>query len=205
MRRLFMALFLFAAVACAADSAQSLLDEIVAVYNAAPAVEAHFTQTNTWPDLDRSMTSHGVMYYNQEKLLLRYDEPEGHMLLALPESIQMWDPGANREIILDPGEIAGQLRPAQLVAHYADGALLERTDIGDRSELRITPEDSQDLRRLRVTWDRSKKRIVEMGYETIDGDQVSYLFTDQKFPSVIKEETFLPNLPSSRDIIDTRQ
>ncbi|MCD4829499.1 MAG: outer membrane lipoprotein carrier protein LolA [Candidatus Cloacimonetes bacterium] len=207
MRNLLILLALLLTVAAhgQSDEAMMLKETVLQTYGSLVSFQASFVQTNNWPELEKSLVSEGMLSYNRERVLLRYSEPSGHILLALPSSIHMWDPNANREIILAPDELAGRLRPVDIVEYYAEGAQLSVEREEGLRVLRIVPTEEKDLLQLRVFWNDALSRIDALSYEDAEGNQVEYRFSRQEFNPQLADSVFDIALPQDRDILDTRQ
>ncbi|GEM_PF-2722926 len=182
--------------------ADALKAEILSIYLPLKSFRADFTQVNVWPETSNRLTSKGTIYYDKEHLLLQYSNPKGQFLLALPESVHIWDPAENRELVMDGAGVAGRLRPSDIIAYYTRNAELKERTVGGLRILQVFPRDKEDIIKLEAAWDGGK--ITWLAYEDEAGNSVRYEFRNQKFNPALDGSLFIKSLPEGREILDAR-
>ena len=123
----------------APDTAVAILDRAAKAYREATTLRSKFVQEIDIPALDRQKSGRGIVYQKKPNLfLMRFEEPEGDMVLADGEWFWMYYPSAQPDqvvrtamertseaatlggqFLVDPGE--------RYVATY-----VERTELADR-------------------------------------------------------------------------
>jgi outer membrane lipoprotein-sorting protein len=181
-----------------AQNADKIKAEIVSFYENVETYEAKFEQINFWSGANLSKTSKGTLYFNHDKLLLCYEEPDNQMLIVENQTVIMYDQNSNQAII--SGEMDIPLRPAEIVEHFWDNAL------------EIVSETKQDS--LFITLKTQKNEHIEMKFyqkklmrlQITDGDknEVTYKFQTIYINKPIKKEILEYELPEDAQFIDTR-
>ena len=182
----------------AAEPTQSAdkIEKIMAYYETIDNYRAEFQQTNFWLELDKSFTSSGVIYLKKEKILLKYNEPEGQLLLVDEYKLLMYDPMRKQAVYSDPQGF--DINPRSLLeAHRSQSEII--LEAGDKTVIEAILDNGETYNFI-----VNGLLIERIVYTGINGDYVQYDLIKPEINSVIKDEIFEINLPRDITIIDNR-
>ena len=173
-----------------AEGIDSILDKISSKYSNVNTFRSDFTQENYWEEMDIEKSSTGIMTYNDDKLLLKYTEPEGELLFVTADSVFIYIPSAQQYIEKEISTELETFRPYSVVQHYSknsSNSLKETTDSHYIIELKPA-DDNIVLITARI----SKKTFLidEITYKDAENNFVTYKFKDIKTNIKISDKDF---------------
>lgn len=151
--------------ASAADSAGAILERAAAKYQALRSLQADFTMTFENPLLRTRTEGRGTLYQKRpDRLLLRFSEPAGDVILSDGEYFWLYYPSVDREQVLRSPASAGGTSGVDLQAQFLGDptqrfqyTLNGEEDVGGRKAWAFTlvPRERMGYRRLRVWIDQA--------------------------------------------------
>jgi outer membrane lipoprotein-sorting protein len=172
--------------------------DIITFYSNVKTYEAQFQQTNYWSGANLSRQSTGTLYFNDEKLILSYDEPDNQMLIVENNSVVLYLPNSNQAIL--SSQIDVLLRPAELIEHFWANAN-DITSETNTDSLFITLK-TKNNEHIKMKFYQNK--LIQLQILDADKNKVRYNFQTIKMNKSIKKEILDFELPESVQFIDTR-
>ena len=175
-----------------------LYENLKANYSLVETYQAEFRQENFWPEMNLQKISRGSIFYDKSRLLLKYDEPQGQLLLLDSLGVLLYDPASERAIYLEKMET--ELRPLSFLALYWDNSEKTITALADNSfDIHLdTAAREQVIARAENNF------IKELTYIDTAGNQVHYEFFNEQYNVVLPDKIFSVEIPPQVNVIDNR-
>ncbi|MCF7857897.1 MAG: outer-membrane lipoprotein carrier protein LolA [Candidatus Cloacimonetes bacterium] len=176
-----------------------MYEDILITYSKIYTYEASFAQENYWNEIDIYKNSDGKVFYNREKLLMKYSQPDGQILFIADFTVTMYDPINNQAIISDKTDI--ELRPDKLIAKYWDISEKEIIDQFDNSvKIELHTRNAEKIQ-ITVT----NNLITEFYIVDENDNVVMYQFADVQVNKELPDKIFDVKLPENINLIDLRE
>lgn len=160
--------------------------------------QAEFSQENYWAEVDISKISKGKMYYNNDNLLLSYQQPDGQKLLIDSTKVIMYDPQMEQVLLSD--KIDTKLRPIEILKYYWQD-----------SEKELVPKENgyklllKNNREKIITATIKHDWLKEIKIEDKNGNWVKYDFFNEVYNEEIEPDIFQIEFDENVNIIDNRK
>lgn len=199
MKRILISLtLLFATVAAFAQSGTAILDKIKEANKSLTSITSDFKQTMHLTFMDEDVLSNGKFYYRKpDRLLLKYSQPEGEMMLITGDQISM--------VMMDQHtKVSAKSDPAIELIHTIFSSCLEgdarkikdatvdAVEKADYYEVIITikGDRAQNMKGVKVHYDKKEMALSLLRTEDPDGGYTVYELVGKRLNQAIAEETF---------------
>lgn len=199
MKRILISLtLLFASVAAFAQSGTVILDKIKEANKSLTTITSDFKQTMHLTFMDEDVLSNGKFYYRKpDRMLLKYSQPEGEMMLIKGDEITM--------VMMDQHtKVSAKSDPAIELIHTIFSSCLEgdarkikdatvdAVEKGDFYEVTITIQGdrARNMKAVQVRYDKKEMALSLLRTEDPDGGYTVYELTGKKLNQPIAEEVF---------------
>ncbi|MDL2245159.1 outer membrane lipoprotein carrier protein LolA [Parabacteroides sp. OttesenSCG-928-J18] len=199
MKRIMISLtLLFATAAAFAQSGTAILDKIKEANKSLTSITSDFKQTMHLTFMDEDVLSNGKFYYRKpDRMLLKYSQPEGEMMLIKGDEITM--------VMMDQHtKVSAKSDPAIELIHTIFSSCLEgdarkikdatvdAVEKGDYYEVIITIQGdrAQNMKAVQVHYDKKEMALSLLRTEDPDGGYTVYELVGKKLNQTIAEETF---------------
>lgn len=182
------------------DNSNIVLQKLFQKYETINSYKADFRQINFWNELEIEKESIGIMRYNDDKLILRYSEPDGQCLYIDNDKMIIYDANSKQVMISDLNYIVSEIRPIKIIQYYS-----KKSEISIEANKMIMNVKNDDFIRLIEVEYSSYFEIKNLKYYDYDNNTVSYNFRNIEINLEMKEELFDVNFPEDASIIDNRR
>jgi outer membrane lipoprotein-sorting protein len=182
-----------------ATGTDALYQRLEQYYNQVEQYQAKVSQENYWPQLDLTRQSSGMLYYDANRLILRYDDPDGQLLRIDSTGVLIYDPASMQVMRTDAMDI--QLKPMALLQTYwqdADICILEETATTTTLQLK-NPDNTT------ITCQMQDDHIVQLSFTDDKGNRVRYRFSGEVLNQPIPDAVFAFEITPQMNVIDNRQ
>lgn len=182
-----------------ATGTDALYQRLEQYYNQVEQYQAKVSQENYWPQLDLTKQSSGMLYYDANRLILRYDDPDGQLLRIDSTGVLIYDPASMQVMRTDAMDI--QLKPMTLLQTYwqdADISILEETATTTTLQLK-NPDNTI------ITCQVQGDSIVQLSFTDDKGNRVRYRFSGAVLNQPIPDAVFAFEITPQMNVIDNRQ
>lgn len=199
MNKTFLILFLIVSISfCWADELADIYDAILIKYSKIKFYEADFEQENYWKNIDVTQSSHGKIYFDVDNFLMKYEQPEGQILLIQNDVVTIYDAASNQAMISNNMDI--ELRPVNLISEYWENSKKKLEMITD-DLIKITLNTEAGDKISLVLQDYLLEEILI--YDE-DENFVLYKFKNARINEELPSGIFDVELPEDANIIDNR-
>lgn len=199
MKRILISLTLMFATATAfAQNGTAILDKIKEANKSLTSITSDFKQTMHLTFMDEDVLSNGKFYYRKpDRLLLKYSQPEGEMMLIKGDEITM--------VMMDQHtKVSAKSDPAIELIHTIFSSCLEgdarkikdatvdAVEKADYYEVIITikGDRAQNMKGVKVHYDKKEMVLSLLRTEDPDGGYTVYELVGKRLNQAIAEETF---------------
>ncbi|MDH6344108.1 outer membrane lipoprotein carrier protein [Parabacteroides sp. PFB2-12] len=199
MKKILISLTLMFATATAfAQNGTAILDKIKEANKSLTTITSDFKQTMHLTFMDEDVLSNGKFYYRKpDRLLLKYSQPEGEMMLIKGDEITM--------VMMDQHtKVSAKSDPAIELIHTIFSSCLEgdarkikdatvdAVEKADYYEVIITikGDRAQNMKGVKVHYDKKEMALSLLRTEDPDGGYTVYELVGKKLNQPIAEEVF---------------
>ncbi|HCX72474.1 MAG TPA: hypothetical protein DHM37_02045 [Candidatus Cloacimonas sp.] len=196
--RITLALVMLLAVNLTATELDEVFSQLKQKYADVETYQAEFSQQNYWTEVDIHKTSNGKIFYNNDNLLLSYQQPDGQKLLIDSTKVIMYDPSAEQVLITD--KIDTKLRPIEILKYYWEDA--EKELVTTKNGYNILLKKAQN-KFITATVKDGWLKIIRI--EDNSGNWVEYSFFNEVYNKKISPQIFQIEFDDDVNIIDNRK
>ncbi|MCF7793525.1 MAG: outer membrane lipoprotein carrier protein LolA [Candidatus Cloacimonetes bacterium] len=199
MSKLFLVLILIASISfCRADELDDIYDAILIKYSKVKFYEAEFEQENYWKSIDVTQSSHGMIYFDVDNFLMKYEQPEGQILFIQNDTVTIYDAATNQAMISNNMNI--ELRPVNLISEYWESSDKKLNfSENDLTKITLKTEINETITLL-----LEDHILAELTIHDEDENFVLYKFKNAKINEQLPAGVFDVELPEDANIIDNR-
>lgn len=193
-------------ISCSLFSNESdlLIKKMFSRYEDINTFKADFEQYNYWSEIQIEKKSIGVIIYNEKKMLLKYSDPEGQLLLIDNRKLTMYDAKSEQAIITNIKDIVSEMKPIKIIQYYAKNAKFSLDKRNNQNLIVLDIINDEFISKIEVTL--SDDFIIEkLKYYDLENNTVLYEFSNIRINCKIMEDIFDVNLPENTSIIDNRR
>lgn len=161
---------------------------------------ASFQQTNIWNDIEVTKKSEGEMFYNNERLILNYSNPEGQQLLLEGKKLSIYDRENNQLIISEIDDVITQIKPIEIIKYYWNKSEITIDETDTETIVSMIPQ-VEDIKKIVVYLDSKNFSIKKLMYFDLENNQVEFEFISENLNPKFDDQTFLLNLKENVNII----
>jgi outer membrane lipoprotein-sorting protein len=185
-------------------SCLSVEDAYLAVKSSYKAIEnfqADLVQKNSFKAEDTEIESKAKFYYQPDKILIKYTEPQEQMILMSGIDVKFYDKDSNTCVQMRDNDNSIQLNPIYVIDKfwkYSDKKLKENKTA---YILHLRPLQEEEFRSIVVEINKKSYFITRITYEDPQENSVEISFTNIDTNTEIPNEIWKLNLPSDVNYI----
>lgn len=186
----------------AAVSTQELYKKLSTTHAGISSYQANVTQSNYYPQLKKTITYTGTMYFSSGKMLMHFTKPGVQRLLIENGQVQLYDAMSNT---LYKGEIMpqyGRMNPLEILQLYWDRSTVSVTSQkGDIVNVSLKPVKDTMLKSLSASVNYKSGLVQSLSYQDSGGNSVSYSFSGIKLNGGIPASVWKYSIPKDVQVI----
>jgi outer membrane lipoprotein carrier protein len=199
---LMMLLLAMALLPLAAISTQELYTKLSTAHAKISTYQANVSQSNYYPQLKKTISYSGTMYFSSGKMLMSFTKPSVQRMLIEGEAVQLYDAQSNTLFI---GEIMpqfGRMNPLEILQLYWDRSTVSITSQkGDIVNVSLKPTRDPMLRSLSAAVNAKTGLLNSVSYQDSGGNSVTYSFSGIKLNGSIPASVWKYTYPKNVQII----
>lgn len=203
MKKIALLLILAALLASlAAVSTQDLYKKLSSAHAGISSYQASVSQSNYYPQLKKTITYTGTMYFSGGRMLMHFTKPGVQRLLIENGQVQLYDAMSNT---LYKGEIMpqfGRMNPLEILQLYWDRSTVSITgQKGDIVSVSLKPVKDPMLKSLSASVNYKSGLVQSLSYSDSGGNRVSYSFSGIKLNAGIASSVWKYSYPKNVQVI----
>lgn len=186
-----------------AITSSELYTKLQNAYKGINSYQASVSQTNYYPQLKKSITYTGTMYFSGSRMLMHFDKPNLQRLIIENNKATLYDALSNTIFTSDIQPQYGRMNPLEILQLYWDRS---QVTIGntknDLVEITLKPNKDAMLNSLTATINVKTGMVQKLGYQDSAANSVSYTFSNIKINQGIPASVWSFSYPKDAQRID---
>lgn len=197
---LFLLLFTFA---LSALTVEEIHQKLLSSHQNLKSWQANLSQTNYYAQIKQSSSFEGKIYYQPQKLLIRFEKPYLQRLMISNNSVQLYDAQSSTLLKSTLMPEFERMNPLEILQHYwtKSRVSIVKTD-KNRSSISLIPIKDSFMKSLNATIDNKNGTLYELSYRDFSDNTVSYKFSNIKANASIPSSVWEWKLPKDTQIIE---
>lgn len=187
----------------AATGTAALYVKLQSAYKGLASFQAELSQTNYYPQLKRSVTYTGKIYFTPGRMLMRFSKPSQQSLLIRSGRVELYDSASNT---LYRGEVLpqfGRMNPVEILQLYwSKSAVSLVSEDKANAKVKLVPRDDELVQSLTATLSKSSGIVSNLAYTDKQGNSVTYKFSGIRLNAGIAASVWDITYPKGTQIIE---
>jgi len=184
------------------QSSDALRTKVENAYKKINSLEAKVVQTNYFAQLKTSKSFEGKIFYQVNRLLLRFEKPYLQRLQISGSVVDIYDSQSQTLISSALMPELGQMNPLTILQFYWNKSKVEITaKTKGRISIKLTPKNDTFVKTLSAVIDAESALIYELSYADFSNNTVSYVFSGIKTNHRIDPAIWKFNPPKGTQLI----
>ncbi len=183
-------------------STKDLYKKLSTAHGSISTYQASVVQSNYYPQLKKTISYSGAMYFSGGKMLMSFTKPSVQRMLIDGGMVQLYDAQSNT---LFKGEIMpqfGRMNPLEILQLYWDRSTVSITSQkGDIVSVSLKPVKDPMLKTLSASVNSKSGLVQSISYADTGGNSVSYSFSGIKLNGAIPASVWKFSYPKNVQII----
>lgn len=198
-----LAILLFLSASLSAVSSADLYKKLQSAYKGINSYQASVTQSNYYPQLKKTITYTGKMYFTPGRMLMHFEKPNLQRLHIESGKVTLYDGLSNTIFTSDIQPQYGRMNPLEILQLYWDRSSVKLDNQkGDLVDVTLTPAKDAMLSSLSATINAKNGQVQKLSYRDAGGNTVSYSFSGIKLNSSIPASVWKFTYPKDAQRID---
>lgn len=200
---LILAGILFAAMLCAASNPSGLYVKLQAAYGDLSTFQADLNQTNYYPQLKKSITYRGKIYFTPGKMLMSFTEPGVQRLKIEDGRVELYDESSNTLFLANVQPEFGRMNPVEILQLYwGKSSVTVSSEDKTTASVRLVPAKDDLVNVLSATLDKRSGIISELSYTDKNSNKVTYKFASIRLNEAIPASVWDYDYPDGVQIVE---
>ncbi|HOZ00533.1 MAG TPA: outer membrane lipoprotein carrier protein LolA [Candidatus Syntrophosphaera sp.] len=170
--------WLFAAVGMYAIGSTELYAKLQSTYKNLSSFQASLQQSNYYPQLKKTITYSGNIYFTPGRMLMSFSKPNIQRLLIQGGQVEMYDAASNT---LFRGKVLpefGRMNPVEILQLYwTKSKLSVLAEDKTSASVKLVPNQDKLVSSLTATLNKNTGVVSKLSYTDKSGNTVTYNFS----------------------------
>ncbi len=200
---LLLTILLVIVASLSAISSADLYKKLQSAYKGLSSYQANVSQSNYYPQLKKTITYTGKMYFTPGKMLMHFEKPNLQRLHIEAGKVTLYDALSNTIFTSSIQPQYGRMNPLEILQLYWDRSSVKLVkQKGDLVDVTLTPSKDAMLSSLSATINSKSGQIQKLSYKDAGGNTVSYSFSGIKINGGIAASVWKFSYPKDAQRID---
>ncbi len=174
-------------------------NKILAKYSDCKTFQAEFSQYNYWPSYDKSNKSEGNIYFNSQKMILKYISPHQQYLYLHSDSLLIYNVESNQVMISEQTGLFSDFKISNIIKKYWNKNVAKVEF--DGSEYKITLNlTNQDVKSITLIF-TPEFVLKKMKYIDKNSNEISLSLKKLAINKKLPKNVFELKIPKDANII----
>jgi len=183
----------------AATSSSELYGRLRSAYQDLSSFQADIKQSNYYPQLDRTISYSGKIYFTPGRMLMTFDQPNIQRLKIAQGRVELYDGSSNTLFKTEMLPEFGRMNPVEILQLYwARSSVSVTSEDSKTATVKLVPREDELINSLSATLNKDSGIVSKLSYTDNSGNSVSYDFTNIKInttiPAAVWEFVYPPDL-----------
>jgi outer membrane lipoprotein-sorting protein len=186
-----------------AISSADLYKKLQGAYKGLSSYQANVSQSNYYPQLKKTITYTGKLYFTPGKMLMHFEKPNLQRLHIEAGQVTLYDALSNTIFTSAIQPQYGRMNPLEILQLYWDRSSVKLgKQKGDLVDVTLTPAKDAMLSSLSATINSKNGQVQKLSYKDAGGNTVSYSFSGIKLNGGISASVWKFSYPKTPNYID---
>lgn len=203
MKKTLLILLAFACLfALQGQTASELYSKLQSAYKNISSFQADLQQSNYYPQLKKTVTYSGKIYFTPGRMLMKFTKPSEQYLKIENNRVELYDAASNTLFQSAVQPQFGRMNPVEILQLYWDKSTVSVTSATkSAASVKLVPKQDDLVTSLTATLNPSTGIVSRLGYTDKSGNSVTYSFSSIKQNASIPASVWQVNPPKNVQII----
>ena len=203
MKKTLLILLAFACLfALQGQTASELYSKLQSAYKNISSFQADLQQSNYYPQLKKTVTYSGKIYFTPGRMLMKFTKPSEQYLKIENNRVELYDAASNTLFQSAVQPQFGRMNPVEILQLYWDKSTVSVTSASkNAASVKLVPKQDDLVTSLTATLSPSTGIVSRLGYTDKSGNSVTYSFSSIKQNASIPASVWQVNPPKNVQII----
>ncbi|NLW18537.1 MAG: outer membrane lipoprotein carrier protein LolA [Candidatus Cloacimonetes bacterium] len=203
MKKTLLILLAFACLfALQGQTASELYSKLQSAYKNISSFQADLQQSNYYPQLKKTVTYSGKIYFTPGRMLMKFTKPSEQYLKIENNRVELYDAASNTLFQSAVQPQFGRMNPVEILQLYWDKSTVSVTSTTkSAASVKLVPKQDDLVTSLTATLNPSTGIVSRLGYTDKSGNSVTYSFSSIKQNASIPASVWQVNPPKNVQII----
>lgn len=193
---------LAAGSALSALSSSELYAKLRSAYQNLSSFQAEVRQSNHYPQLKKTITYSGRIYFTPGRMLMSFSKPSVQSLKIENQRVEVYDASSNTLFQSAMQPQFGKMNPVEILQLYwAKSSVTITSQSKTAASVKLLPKDDELVTSLTATLDPASGIVNKLSYTDKGGNSVSYSFSGIKLNATIPASVWQTSYPKDVQII----
>jgi len=187
----------------AAVSQAQLYQKMRAAYGSLKTYQAELSQSNYYPQLKRTISYNGKIYFTPGRMLMSFSSPSVQRLQIRDGQVELYD-AASKTLLRAPMQPEfGKMNPVEILDLYWQKSRVSVTsETKSQASVSLKPKSDKLISSLSATLDKKSGLVTSLSYTDKSGNQVTYKFSGIKTNAAIPSSVWNFSYPKDVQVIE---
>ncbi len=203
MKKMILILMAFAClIVLQGQTSSELYSKLQTTYKNLSSFQADLQQSNYYPQLKKTVTYSGRIYFTPGRMLMKFTKPSEQYLKIENNRVELYDAASNTLFQSAVQAQFGRMNPVEILQLYWDKSTVTVTSSGKNSaSVKLVPKQDELVTSLSATMNPSTGIVNKLGYTDKSGNTVNYSFSSIKQNASIPASVWQVSHPKNVQII----
>ncbi len=184
------------------QTASELYSKLQSAYKNISSFQADLQQSNYYPQLKKTVTYSGKIYFTPGRMLMKFTKPSEQYLKIENNRVELYDAASNTLFQSAVQPQFGRMNPVEILQLYWDKSTVSVTSASkSAASVKLVPKQDDLVTSLTATLSPSTGIVSRLGYTDKSGNSVTYSFSSIKQNASIPASVWQVNPPKNVQII----
>lgn len=195
-------LFLLSPAFAVVSTAQ-LYTRMQSAYQSLNSFQAALKQSNHFPQLKKTISYTGRIYFTPGRMLMSFDQPSVQRLYIADGRVELYDAQSNTVFRAQMLPQFGRMNPLEILQLYWDKSKVSITkEDGTTVSVKLVPKKDDLISSLTATLNKKTGLVSSLSYTDKSGNAVTYSFSNIKVNAGIAKNVWSFSYPKGVQVVE---
>lgn len=187
----------------AAVSQAQLYQKMRAAYGSLKTYQAELSQSNYYPQLKRTISYNGKIYFTPGRMLMSFSSPSVQRLQIRDGQVELYDASSKTLLRAPMQPEFGKMNPVEILDLYWQKSRVSVTsETARQASVSLKPKSDKLISSLSATLDKKSGLVTSLSYSDKSGNKVTYKFSGIKTNAAIPSSVWNFSYPKDVQVIE---
>ncbi len=183
-------------------SSSELYTKLQSAYKSLSSFQAGVLQSNYYPQLKKTISYSGKIYFTPGRMLMSFDKPSVQVLKIADGKVELYDASSKTLFKSAVQPQFGKMNPVEILQLYWTKSTVTVTSQSKTAaSVKLVPKQDDLVTSLAATLNPASGIVSKLSYTDKSGNSVSYSFTGIRLNGSIPSSVWAQNYPKDVQVI----